>query len=255
MSDLHHIMDDVIQRSFGDNGILKHFTRTLMGSKLDGEKQYSPDINGYTVTFIEPPHLSGYGLSENANSQQYQLISKLFPFLCIDFTPPPTQVIASEIPARSGAIQFGTEVQASGQMQMTCMDDSELGLAGFIKTWVSYIEDVTRGIVDPNPMYYEPNGSRFGELDYATSAYVIRFKPTMDLQWKDIVYVGKAVGVFPLNIPDKEIIGRRDSNEITMLPISFSCTFYRQAIYGSLKEVNCWIIQEFEDKCRNLFKS
>lgn len=253
MANLHRLMDAVISDSFGNNEILKHFTRVLMGAPIDGNKQYSPDINGYTVTFIEPPHLSGYGISSDAKNPEYNVISKLFPFLCIDFTPPPTQVVASEIPARSGAIQFGTEVQSSGQMQMTCMDDSELGLAGFIKTWVTYIEDVTRGIVDPHSDYYTKGNTRFGELDYASSAYVIRFKPTKNLCWSDIVYIGKAVGIFPLNIPDKEIIGRRDSNEITMLPISFSCTMYKQAIYGSLKEVNSWIIEEFETKCRNLF--
>jgi len=252
MSDLHHIMDDVIEQSFGKNGILKHFTRTLMGAKTsEGGRQFSPDINGYTVTFIEPPDLSGYNLGGTVDAVKQ--ISKMFPFLCIDFTPPPTQVIASEIPARSGSIQFGTEVQSSGQMQITCMDDSELGLAGFIKTWVSYIEDVTRGVVDPHIDYVTPGNAKFGALDYATSAYVIRFKPTFDMNWGDIVYIGKAVGIFPLNIPDKEIIGRRDSNEITMLPISFSCTFYRQAIYGSLKEVNSWIIDEFDRKCRSLF--
>ncbi len=250
MSELHQIMDDVIQQSFGDNGILKYFTRTLMGGKTSIDKgQFSPDINGYTVTFIQAPDLSGYGSQVN----EYVNIAKIFPFLCIDFTPPPTQVISSEIPARSGSIQFGTEIQGSGQMQMTCMDDSELGLAGFIKTWVSYIEDVTRGIISPNSKYYTPGDPCFGELDYTSSAYVIRFKPTMNLNWADIVYVGKAVGIFPLNIPDKEIIGRRDSNEITMLPISFACTFYRQAIYGSMKEVNGWIIDEFESKCRSLY--
>jgi len=254
MNDLHHIMDDVIQQSFGNNEILKYFTRMLMGSKLDGVKQYSPDINGYTVTFIEPPHLSGYGIAEESQNSEYSIITKMFPFLCIDFTPPPTQVIASEVPARSGAIQFATEVQASGQMQLTCMDDSELGLSGFIKTWVSYVEDVSRGIVSPDDKYITPDSENFGELDYATSAYVIRFKPTRNLNWSDIVYVGKAVGIFPLNIPDKELIGRRDSNEITMLPISFSCTYYRQAIYGSLKEAHGWIIQEFESKCRNIFR-
>lgn len=245
------IMDEVIQEAFGENEILKHLTRALMGAPIiDGNKQFSPDINGYTVTFIVPPDLSGYKL--NVKSGGIFELSKLFPFLCIDFTPPPTQVIASEIPARSGAIQFGTEVQASGQMQISCIDDSELNLSGFIKTWVSYIEDVTRGVVDPDPKYI--TGAQSGALDYATSAYVIRFKPTHEIDWSNIVYIGKAVGIFPLGIPDKEIIGRRDSNEITMLPISFTCTYYRQAIYGSPKEVNYWIIDEFLNDIQSIHK-
>lgn len=238
----HNVLDSVIQKAFENNGILKYFTRLLMGSEVGQNKQFSPDINGYTVTFIVPPDLSGYS---NIDSHSIMLTTKMFPFLCIDCTPPQVQVIASEIPARSGAIQFGTEVQAYGQMQLTCIDDSELNLSGFIKTWISYIEDVTRGIVEPASKYITP-GSDFGALDYATSAYIIRFKPTHNIDWKDIVYIGKAVGIFPINMPDKEIIGRRDSNEITMLPISFTCTMYKQAIYGSPKEVNYWVIEEFE---------
>ncbi len=241
------LMDDAIITGTAYNKVLRYFNRMLLGYGIDVVGEYSPDINGFVFIFMLPPHLSGYKQTTD-QSGTLGKIAKSFAFMGLDFTPPPTTVITSSIPSRSGAINYGAEVEASGQLQITFLDNDKLNVFGYHKTWVNYIEDVSRGTVSPSAEYMDSEGDKFGEIDYATSAYVARFRPTSSSFWGDLVYIGKAIGIFPIALPDKEVIGRRDSNEITMLPITYSCTFYRQCVYGSPVETNGWIFQELQDQ-------
>lgn len=241
------LMDDANINGTNYDMVLRYFNRMLMGYEVDDLTQYSPDINGFVFVFMLPPHLSGYKLGTSSESILGK-ISKTFAFLGLDFTPPVTSVVTSSIPSRSGAITYGAEVEASGQLQIVFLDNDKLNVFGYHKTWVNYIEDVSRGVVSPSDEYITPGNVQFGEIDYAASAYVARFTPTASTYWGDLVYVGKAVGIFPTALPDKEVIGRRDSNEITMLPITYSCTMYRQCVYGSPIEKNSWIYDELQSQ-------
>jgi len=231
-----------------DNPVLNYFNHILFGAKVDGE-EFCPDINGYTFIFLLTPYLSGYKLKTDILSPMGK-ITKLVCFLALDFTPPTIQVTASEISARSGALPYGVEVVSSGQLSISFLETSKLEIFGFHKTWITYIEDITRGIISPDEEFLTN-----GEIDYASSAYVIRFKPTKGLEWGNIVYVGKATGIFPLNMPDKEVIGRRDSHEITTLPINYACTLYRQQIFGSPAEPFGWIYDEVKSLCLDTYST
>jgi len=242
------LMDRTLNASLFDNKVLNYFNHMLMGYNADQGRKFSPDINGYVLIFMLPPDLSGYKLSYAADSDLGQ-ITKMFAFLAMDFTPPPISVTTSAIPTGSGSLSYGAEVISSGQLQINFIDTTRLESFGMHKMWIDYIEDVSRGVVAPAKKYRNPKESSFGEIDYATSAYVARFKPSRGNKWGDLVYVGKATGIFPITLPDKEVIGRRDSNEITMLPISYSCPLYRQCVYGALRETNPWIYEELKQLC------
>jgi len=238
-------MFDAIKNGLGEKGVLKYFNDMLMGANSD-DKVFSPDISGYTLIFMIPPNLSGYkGIQKGLADT-----SKMFALLALDFTPPPVQVVATSLPIRAGSLSYATEVNMSGQITITFLDTDELECFEFHKVWIAYIEAVTRGTVSPNSEYYEKKenevNGKFGIVDYVTSAYVVRFKMT-----GDIVYVGKATGIFPLNLPDKEIIGRRDSNELTILPINYSCVLYRQQVKGKLSKSENWILDELEKLLNN----
>lgn len=230
---------DLINRELVDNNrILQYFNRNLYGSNSDlGE--FHPDVSGYTLIFLLPPHLSGYGYEEGY-IPPLDKYAKGICFLAIDFTPPQIQVTASELPSRSGSLPFGMEVSPTGQVNISYVENQYNHIYGFHKLWISYVEDIIRGMktsdsteILPDEAYWNSSGDRFGEIDYASTAFVIRFKPTRYLTRTDINYVGKATGIFPINLPDKEIIGRRDSNELVTLSISYSCAWYRSWSAGT----------------------
>lgn len=237
------------------NGPLHYFYEQLYDMPRHGIRFHHPDLSGYTLMFMLPPHLSGYGLSETYGGELGE-VCKFFCFAGVDFTPPSVQVTASDLPSRSGSINFGTEVVVSGQLSMSFLDNKESAAFSFHKLWVNYIEDITRGKnsktgadIAPDSSYMLPDGARFGQIDYLTSAYVVRFKPSMHLTDIEINYVGKCTGIFPINIPDKEEIGRRDSPEMIMVPMMYSCTLYRQ--YSPFRESNleqhAYLLKEITD--------
>lgn len=223
--------EQVLQEKSGESSLLNYFNRFIYG--FDG---YTPDINGYTLIFMQPPDLSG--ISDTYTIQQ---VTKLISFLAIDFTPPPQQVLVGDVSGGGSGISYGTDViTAGGSLQITFIDTCTLDMFNLHKTWIDYIRAVTKGTISPTGRYLTS-----GEIDYATSAYVVRFKPvaptfTLD----DIVYVGKAIGIFPVSLPDKEVIGRRDQNELTVLPMQYQCVDYRQ-MTSAANDPQAWIWDEF----------
>jgi len=234
-------MFDAIKDGLGEKGVLTYFNNILMGCQSD-EFIFSPDINGYSLIFMLPVQFSAEEWSEAVMS--HKNTSKMFAFLALDFTPPQTQVISTQLPVRTGSMTYGTEVNMSGEISITYLDTDELEVFEYHKVWVSYIEAITRGNISPNKKFFEKESEYFGIVDYITSAYVVRFKMN-----GDIVYVGKATGIFPLNLPDKEVIGRRDSNELTVLPINYTCVLYKQQVKGKSSPVDNWILEEFTNEC------
>jgi|GEM_PF-2862423 hypothetical protein len=199
---------------------------------------FSPDINGYTLIYMIPPNLSGAG-GESALIN----ISQQFPFLALDFTPPETTVKTTEETSGSSiSIPYSTGTSSGGQLSINYIEDSNLNVVNYHNTWVEYIKDVVYGEISPDKDYIES-----GELDYATSAYVIKFKPDM----KTLTYIGKATGIFPMNVPSKEVIGNRQSNELSMVSCNYSCAMYTAYITGG---INSWVLENLVTDLNEFFE-
>lgn len=240
----------------------------MFRGQMSGETQgmihfhtFHPAVNGYTLIFMKPPDLSGYN-GIVALPSEFSVLNNIC-FLGMDFTPPLIQVTASELPARSGSLPYAMEVSSTSQLSISYLDDQYEHCFGFHKLWISYIEDVTRGAmtskegvpVTPNPKYFDEDSPNFGEIDYMTSAFVIKFKPTEGSYLPgDIVYVGKATGIFPINSPDKEVIGRRDSPELITITYNYPCANYRQWAAGTPNEENdSYIYEEFINDISSIY--
>lgn len=265
--DYGNLLSDLLSTLLkSENGPLYYFYQLLFGYTKDGY-EFHPDINGYTLMFMLPPHLSGYGYTTSFTGS-LGTYCKMMCFLGVDFTPPQSQIVPSDLPSRSGALPFGVEFSPQGQLGMTYIDDQHQRILAFHKIWTNYIEDIVRGIrsdngstISPSSEYYTTGNTKFGQLDYATSAYVVRFKPVYNIRTSmNINYVGKATGIFPLSIPDKEAIGRRDSNELVTYSIPYACAWYRQWVLGtpdmsgnSGKDI--YIVSEFYDKILSAYSS
>lgn len=212
---------------------------TAMGNfyELFYRKDFHPDVNGYNMIFIQPPDFSGWRIGPHAGQKSALpvYISELAPLLATAFAPPQTQVTTDNVSAKFGAVPFATSVESTGQLNITYMDNQHLHVFGYHKLWQDYIRDVLQGDVNPNPDYLRMGTvvDDYCEVDYMAAAYTVRFRPSIgfannDDFYKNIVYIGKATGIFPITIPDTEIIGRRDSPQMTIVPISYSCANYRR---------------------------
>jgi len=242
-------LQDIINEVFQNEPILKTFYNILYSPK------FQPDINGYTLIFLIPPHLSGY--MEDPRKSMSGLffdVSKMSVFLAVDMTPPNISVEYDETTGSSTSVVYASELRVSKQTTVSYIDDSNLSVFSYHKIWADYIRDVTHGSVEPSDEYLKDD---FVELDYVGSIYCIRFRPSIgDKLENNILYIGKAVGVFPISLPDKEVIGTRQSNELTIVPISYMCSEYRQYVYN--EDANpihnhSWVLEDFKADVETMY--
>ncbi len=233
------ILDDTFNEYFSSVFESEGFNAFANFLELSRNQNFSPDINGYTLIYMVPPNLSGAGGTETLTNMARQ-----FPFLAIDFTPPETTVKSTE--ETSGAsigIPYSTGTSSGGQLSINYIEDSNLNVVNYHNTWVTYMGDVIYGRLSPSEHYIDT-----GELDYATSAYVVKFKPDM----KTLTYVGKATGLFPTNVPSKEIIGNRQSNELSMVGCNYVCAMYTAYVAGGIKG---WVLEHLESDLAAYFQT
>jgi hypothetical protein len=222
-----------LEETLNTNPYIRYIYRQLLN------KSFHPAVNGYCLMYMVPPALSGMSdVSEYINS-----IGKMVPFFGVDATPPNININVSQTRTISGNFIYATGAEPQGQISINYIDNSDLQIYNLHKIWIDYIRHCVLGDIKPTSEYMPDNKhDEFIYLDYAASIYIIQFKPTID---NNITFISKAVGVFPTSLPDKEIIGRRDSNELVMLPISYECCQYRQYIINSKNNEFKWIYDEF----------
>ncbi len=220
-------------------------------------RDFSPDINGYTLVFFVPPDLSGYKnlagsplYSQEDPASYMSTVGKIMTFAAVDFTPPQSQVRTENVSTRSGSVPIASEVSESETISITFVDNGYLDIYMFHHLWVEYIREILEGTIAPDDSYYytfkdtnEPIDLDFyGAIDYAASCYIVKYRPDM----KTVTYVSKCVGIFPQSLPNKELIGTRSANEIVTLPFTYSCSGFREALYHE-KSSKMWIFDELDD--------
>lgn len=242
------IDDNIISKLH--NSLMKHFHSVFYnkGNSL-ANSDGTPDISGYTLIFIPPPPLSAMGFDILPSSI---ITSRNSIFQAIEFSPPELVLNTDSIGSSSGVkIPFATNKVSGGTMSISFIENTRLDMYAFHNNWLHYIEQVVLGYMEPTQDYIDS-----GELDYVTSAYVMRFKPDM----ASMVYLGKAVGIFPIGLPSKEIIGNRQSPQLTTYSVSYMCADYREiSLTGHKPQVsrvfmdNMWVLSDFIEAAAIMF--
>lgn len=200
-----------------ENPTMKYFNSQLF-------EFFNPDLNGFVLCFMVPPPLSGI---KGENTPFVENFRKLIAFAAIDFTTPQFQVSTENIALRVGAIPYVTEVNPSEQCTVTFIDNANLDIYNYHQLWVQYMKEVVEGRISPDSDYFEESAELNGlyrALDYVGAVYFVKYTPS----FSDVQYVGKATGIFPQNLPSKELLGQRGSNELTTLPFTYFSAYYEE---------------------------
>lgn len=211
-------------------------------SQLTG--RFNPDINGHTLCFMVPPPFLALQDLAKYDEEYVKLFRKLTIFSSVDFSPPQRQVQSEKFSARTGGVSYATEVDVSTQCSVSYLDNSDLDIFNFHSIWLEFIHEILLGYIEPPEIYLTEDDPMYGALDYAGSIFIIKYEPSM----QNILYVGKMTGVYPQSLPNKEIIGQRASNELTLIPITYICSWFEETLS---KSHPIWI--ELEEKLQEFF--
>ena len=172
-------------------------------------------INGFTLISMMHPHLSGIGRSPESFLGDGLTANILF---ALDYNGIEVNVNTSNV---QGYITYATAKSSSGQVSCSYIDSSALHIYSFHKLWIDYIDAVRLGVLEPSGHYIDTK-----TLDYVGSIYAVSFKPDMTSP----VYTSKSIGIFPVTLGDKEILGSRTDNAIGITPISYQCASYKSEV-------------------------
>jgi hypothetical protein len=227
---------------------IKNYEKTDEGKKLMSrfykyynDKEVNYDISGFSMIFMIPPDLSGYNTVYPGVKGKIDSVCKKTLYLSLDISAPESQITASELASGSSSkIPYAQFRTTGGNFNISYFDVRDLDLYWLHSQWSNYIVDTISGDVCPDDKYI--TGDEAGAIDYATSMYFIKLKPFTT----DISYIGKATGVFPLNLPNKDILGSRQNNQLSIFPINYICGDYNELLLVHKEEDrNSWIEDEF----------
>jgi hypothetical protein len=228
---------EYVNRAYSDNGVMRYFYSQLFS-------EYIPDITGYTLLFVIPPHLSGYENTGNANYTQgndggfMDYVGKMAPVLATSFSPPQLQMASSAISGTSGSQQYASELQVTDNLSVSYMETNNLDVYAFHRTWVNYIFEIMEGNLSPDEYYIENK-----IIDYCASFYFVKFR--QDFEY--ITYIGKAIGCFPKELPSMDIIGNRASNELTTVNFNYVVSDFQEVTFREGNNDSHWLVQELAD--------
>ena len=235
---------------------------------------YSPDISGYTLFFLVPPHLSspeftGFVGTPNSLTGFFSYLNTAIPFLATEVNVPSIQVKVSEYNMRKGSIPIADEVAPTGDLTVRYIDTKYLHVYSLHSIWVKYIDEVQKGIIKPgnyisskpyvNPSVVGTSSDYIadGNIDYMTCAFVLKFTPDFRL-----TYFARLTGIFPNALTPQDIIGNRTSPELTIVNISYVCAFINEFTYPELEAAGITLenpgpnifLRDFKNKLSNFLK-
>jgi len=220
-----------------NNPAMMYFNSQLTG-------KFNPDINGYSLCFMVPPPFLALQNIGKYNKAYIESFRKLTVFSSMDFTVPQRQVQSEKFSARTGGVSYATEIDVSTQGSVSYIDNIDLDIFNFHSLWIDFMHELLLGYIEVPSVYLDAKSDMYGALDYAASMFVIKYSPTM----QRILYLGKMTGVYPQTLPNKEIIGQRSSNELSIIPITYVCSWFEETLD---KHHPIWI--ELEEKLTEFF--
>jgi hypothetical protein len=224
--------------TFNDNPEMIYFNTQLL-------QEFNPELSGFSFCFMVPPPFIALQNSPGKYDFEYiKSFRKLTLFSSIDFNPPQRQIQSEKFSARGGGIPYATEMDISQQASVSYLDNTDLDIFNFHLTWFEFVHEMLLGYIKVPDIYLDPNLPTYGGLDYAGSLFILKY----DMAMQEIKYIGKATGIFPSTLPNKEIIGQRTTTELVVLPITYTCAWFDETLHHNhpiWKELENKIIEYF----------
>jgi len=235
---------------------------------------YNPDISGYVLFFLVPPHLSakeyeGFVGAPDNLKRFFVYLNSAVPFLATSITPVSIQVKVADYDLRTGSIPMAEEVDNSHDFTVQYIDTKYLHIYSLHSIWINYIAEVSKGVIKPGNYIGRSSPDKDilgtdsdyiadGNIDYATCAFILKFSPDLKL-----TYFARAAGLFPTNLSPSDIIGNRANPELSIVNIPYTCAFYNEFTYPELEEAGVSIenpgnnifLRDFKEKLGNFLRN
>jgi len=225
--DYSGIYSKILEKTSNNKNILKSITSDY--SRL------SPHVNGfYYIGMVHGPWIKQYNefISENTNKDliitSTKLPSAITPgnfgkdqssdniltgTLATDIDIPQFNIEYDTITGKSHNINYASRLNYTGDFNINYIDTSGLNVFRYHTAWTQYISLLKKGYIKLNDNSIKKNESYFIDIPYFNSVYVLLFEP-FSTKVKGVILI---MGVSPINVPFKQIIGDRSKSSLTTI--------------------------------------
>lgn len=198
----------------------KMYEQTSMGYLYD----YNPHINGFYHVIMQPGTWvedmksgGGDGFLFNETDGLFEEFHNKCGLLSYDIDIPQLNIEYESYSSRNKNLNYATKVNLSGDFSIKYLEDQSMAAIRYQSSWLQYMEASKKGYM--NPTTYTGDESETIDIPYFNSIYVIIFN-NFGTKIKGIV---KLMGVAPINLPIKDVLGDRNTNNLTMVNCNYKC--------------------------------
>ena len=211
--------------------------------------EMSPHVNGYYyINMVSGPWAQALtnGTSENIASfnDDYNLntgdlspfgetgfkrLLKQFGQLATDIDIPQINIEYESVSGKNRNLNYASKVHFAGDFSINFLENYNNDVFRYHESWFKYIDALKKGFIK-RPIIKGSNGLDFIEVPYFNAVWVAVYAPFTS----NIRLLIKIMGVSPINLPFKQIIGDRGKNSLTTINQSYKSNdmiykFYEKA--------------------------
>lgn len=190
---------------------------------------YNPHINGFFYVFMEPgsweeeyPSGTIDGFLMNEVGAQGDGLFKQFRdncgMLAYDIDIPQLNMEYETYSSRNKNLNYATKTNLMGDFSIKYLETADMKCIRYQSSWIQYIDALKKGYLGPAPETSTDLGE-FIPTPYYNSVWVIIF----DKFGTNIRGIVKIMGVAPVNLPIKDVIGERGQNTLSMVTCNYKC--------------------------------
>ena len=195
----------------------------------------SPHVNGYyyihmvhgtwkeTVANIQSDASIGTYDKEYINQNdkskfedvQFNRLDQQFGQLATDIDIPQINIEYESISGKSRNLNYASKIHFAGDFSINFLENYQNDVFRYHETWFKYIDALKKGYIN-QPLRNEinnPDTETFIEVPYFNAVWVVIFAPFST----NIRGLIKIMGVSPVNLPFKQIIGDRSKSTLTTI--------------------------------------
>lgn len=216
---IQHIMHKKITQDYGDiaphvNGY--YYIQMVHGTwadHLSGITTKNDNVNNvsFDKVFGSDNDLSTF------KSAHFDRVSKNFGQLATDIDIPQLNIEYESLSGKSRNLSYASRIHYAGDFSINFLENYTNDIFRYHESWFKYIDALKKGYVNLSVDKKNTDTETFIDVPYFNAVWIVIFAP-MSATIRGLV---KIMGVSPINLPFKQIIGDRSKSTLTTINQSY----------------------------------
>ena len=196
------------------------------------DKDFSPHVNGFYYVSVDSGTWVSAAPSQNYSDDYLKALSD-FKINCssyiTDIDMPNLSLEFDTLSGKARSLNYATKMSYSSDFSLNIINDSNNYCIKYLDCQLQFISSYRKGTIEiADDNYTSLTGPQFINIPYFDAVWVAIFKP---FSFK-IDCLIKILGVAPINMPFKQIIGDRAKSSLSSLNMNYKSTDMFYKFYG-----------------------